>query len=131
MSKIQIDRQTAKQIVVALTPKEVGAGNEVTAKLPMGALITGVRLIATTAFNSAGGTPTITATVKDDATTFVNAQSLATVGDKTVAVGFKYLPQGGELTFSLAETATTKATEGHALAVVEYVIEGAGCGIYG
>lgn len=122
MAKVHIDRQSAKLIVVPLTPKEVGVGNEVTAKLPMGALITSVRLIGTTAFNAAAE-----ATIKDASTTFVNAQDLATTGDKTVAVSFKYLAQGGELTFSVGGTATA----GHAIALVEYVIEGTGCSVHG
>lgn len=132
----QFNRQSKQEIVVVLTPATVGSDNAVTAKLPMGALITNVELHTVEAFDTSGADSTITGTITDGTTTFVNAQDLKSTGKETVAVAFKHLPQGGTLTFSIAEAATVPANlvpakNGKAIAVVSYVIEGAGCSVYG
>jgi hypothetical protein len=124
MSGKPYERQPVLAIVQELTVENIGAENSVTAKVPMGAMVVGVDLLGVTAFNTGGTTPTATATIGDGTTTFVNAQSVASTGDKTVAVERKFYPAGGEITFSLAEGAASglvPATEGSAIAVVQYV----------
>lgn len=127
MATNQFNRQKPRSIVVDLGVAQMGAGNEVTAKLPMGALLQSVQLLTVTAFNSA---TTATATVGDGTTDFVAAQDVKTVGSETVANAPAYYPEGGTLSFSLAETGAA-ATEGRAIAVASYVLVGGGDEIYG
>ncbi|NLA67482.1 MAG: hypothetical protein GX856_04425 [Gammaproteobacteria bacterium] len=119
--KKNIDRAYFKVIRVDLTHRNMGADNAVTARVPPGALVTGVTCFGALAVNS--GT-TATATIADGTNTFVNAQSVATTGVKTVALSQAYYPNGGTITFSLAETGTA-ATAGHVIATVSYVHMGA------
>lgn len=127
MATKQSNRQLPRTIVVDLGVEQMGAGNEVTAKLPMGALLQSVQLLTVTAFNSV---TTATATVSDGTTAFVSAADVKTVGSETVANAPAYYPAGGTLTFSLAETGAT-ATAGRAIAVASYVLAGGGDEIYG
>jgi len=134
MSTNAFDRQSVLSIVVPLTPANSGAANSVKAKLPHGALVTNVDLLTATAFNTDGTTPVATATITDGTTVFVNAQSVLNTGDETVAVEKKYYPTGGEITFSIAESAASglvAATAGLSIAVVHYVQVGRGGDVQG
>lgn len=134
MSPKPYERQTVLAILADLGVENIGSGNGVTAKLPQGALVVGVGLLGVEAFNTDGTTPTATATVSDGTTIFVNAQSVATTGDKTVEVNRKFYPTGGEIIFSLAEGAASglvPATEGRALGIVQYIQLGRGGEIQG
>lgn len=117
MSTKQAKRQYERNILVELGPGNMGAGNEVTARLPQGAWVTNVVPVTETAFNS--GT-TATMTVTDGTTVFVNAQDVKTTGIETAAVTQKYYPQGGTLTCSLGQTGTA-ATSGRALVKISYL----------
>lgn len=123
----EFDRQKVRAIVADITPANMGAGNEIEAKLPQGALLLRVALVTATAFNS--GT-TATGTISDGTTTFANAVDLLSAGSETVANAPKYYPQGGKLTFSAAQTGAA-ATAGRAIAVAEYVQLGVGDEVYG
>lgn len=128
------DRQNPLAVVVDLGPAHIGTGNEVLAKLPQGALVTGVLPMTATAFNAGGTDPAVTLTVADGIDTLVDDQDVKTVGKKTVALGEKFYPAGGTLTFSLAESAESGlvgSTEGRVVVVVHYVQLGAGAEIYG
>lgn len=128
------DRQPLLTVTAPFGIENIGAGNEIEAKLPQGAVITGVMLLVTTAFDTDGTTPVCTATVGDGATTFVNAQSVLTAGKKTVAVSEKHYPQGGTVQLSLAQSAASDlepATAGAGVLVIQYVQIGAGGDIYG
>ena len=134
MSSNAFDRQDVLAIVVVLTPKQSGAANSVKAKLPQGALVLGVDLLTQVAFNTGGTTPTATATITDGTTVFVNAQSVASTGDETVAVEKKFYPTGGEIDFSITEGAASglvPATAGQSIAVVTYVQAGRGGEVQG
>ncbi len=134
MSSNAFDRQAPCAVVVNMGVANVGTGKEVTAKLPQGAVITAITALGTTAFNTGGTTPAVTLTVSDGTTTFVNAQSVATTGKKTVATDTKHFPTGGTLTFSIAESAASglvPATEGAVAVIVQYAQIGAGGSIYG
>lgn len=119
--KNEYNRQSPKYAVADLGPAQMGAGNEVTFKIPRGALVVGVGVYTETAFNSA---TTATATVADGTTTFVAAQDIKTAGAETVAVPTKFYPNGGTITVSLAQTGAA-ATAGRAVAHVGYVQLGA------
>lgn len=127
MKTIQFNRQNVRAVLVDLGVKNIGAGNEVEAKLPQGTLLLRAKLFTVTAFNA--GT-TATGTIGDGTTTFVNAQDVLTVGDETVANVPKFYPQGGKVTFSLAQTGTA-ATAGRAIGLLEYVQLGVGDEVYG
>ncbi len=123
----QFNRQYPRAAAFPLDIENIGAGNEVTVKLPQGAYLTDVDLNTITAFDSA---TTTTGTVTDGTTVFVNGVDLKTTGNETAANLPKYYPNGGTLTFSIAETGAT-ATEGAAIGTVEYLIVGGGDEIYG
>lgn len=125
MSKTQFQTQKPREIVVDLGISNIGAGNEVVAKLPTGALLTRVLPLGVIPFN---GT-TATLTIGDGTTKFVDAADVTAAGAPEVEGAPKFYPDGGTLTFSLAQTGT--ATAGRALVVAEYVIVGAGDDIYG
>lgn len=128
MSKTnQFNRQEVMYALVDLGIENIGAGNEVTAKLPQGALVVDVGLYTVTAFNSA---TTTTGTISDGTTALVDAQDVKTVGSETVAVSKQFYPQGGLITFSLAETGAA-ATAGRALGYVGYLQLGNSEEIYG
>lgn len=114
-----IERQWALKGLAPLTPANIGAGNEVTFRVPPGALLLGINAFVATAFNS--GT-TATLTVGDGTTTFANAVDATAVGGKTVANVPKYYPTGGTLTVSMAQTGAD-ATAGLAFVVPDYVIQ--------
>ena len=127
MAKNQYNRQFTRNAVADLGVANIGAGKEITVDLPQGALLLGVDLVTVTAFNSA---TTTTATVSDGTTTFANAVDVKTVGAETVANVPKFYPQGGRITFSLAETGAA-ATAGRAIGVARYVQLGVGDEVYG
>lgn len=129
--KKQTNRQFGRQIVVDLGVANIGAGNEVTAQLPMGAIVKSVQVLGVEAFNT-GSTGTATATVTDGTTTFADAVDVKATGSKTTANAPKFYAAGGELTFSLGETVVdTAATAGRVLGIVDYVLVGGGDEIYG
>lgn len=121
------NRQPIHGIVADLGPENMGTGNGATAKLPQGALVTGVIPVTSTAFNSV---TTATLTVTDGTTVFVNAQDIKTAGTETAAVSQKFFPAGGTIQFNLAQTGGD-ATAGRVTVVVQYVVLGEGCDIYG
>lgn len=128
------DRQPVLTVTAPFGVENIGAGNEIEAKLPQGAVIIGVLVLVGTAFNTGGDTPVCTVTVGDGAATFVNAQSITTTGKKTVAVSEKHYPQGGTVKLSIAQSAGSglePATAGAGVAVIQYVQLGAGGDIYG
>ncbi|MBA0428528.1 hypothetical protein D7Y53_01015 [Stenotrophomonas maltophilia] len=127
MSKTQSDTQFGRKVVIDLGVKNIGAGNEITVKLPQGAIVTAVALLTVVAFNS--GT-TATATISDGTTKFADAVDVKSIGSETTANAPKHYAEGGTLTFSLAQTGTA-ATAGRALAIAEYVVVGGGDEIYG
>lgn len=125
----QFNRQDILAIVVELTPKNSGAANSVKAKVPQGAHVLDVDLFTAQAFNTGGTTPVVTGSIGDGTTTFVNAQDLSSAGNETAAVEKKFYPTGGEITFSIAESAASglvPATAGRAIGVVQYVQLGRG-----
>lgn len=117
MSKNAFSRQFSRFARVDLTPANIGAGNEATAKLPLGALIVDAGLYVVEAFD---GTGTVTGTISDGSNNLVAAQDVKTTGDKTAAVTSSYLAEGGTVTFSLAD-ANGDSTVGHAVGYVEYL----------
>lgn len=127
MSTNKYGRQAARFIMVDLGVANIGAENGVTAKLPQGALLLTMGLQTVEAFNS--GT-TATATVGDGTTTFVNAVDVKTTGAETAAGTPKFYPQGGTLTWSLAETGTA-GTAGRAIGYASYIQLGVGDEVYG
>lgn len=86
-----------------LGPSNIGAGNEKVLKVRPGTLLRNLQVLTLTGFNVS---TTTTITVSDGVTTFVNAQDVKTAGSETVAVGFKFFPNGGTITISLANTGT-------------------------
>jgi hypothetical protein len=118
------DRQTPLSILVRLTPEDI-AGGGFSAKVPHGALVTNVVGLKQTAFNTAGTTPTVTLTVGDGTTTFINAQTLTGTGAITAAVTTKFYPSGGTITGAITEGvasgAITTATAGDAFVRIDYV----------
>ena len=125
------NRQHRQVICEALTIDNIGAGKGITAKLPMGAVITAITVLGVVAFNPSGQDAAATITVGDGTTTFVNAQSVMTVGAKTVDNVPKHYPQGGELSVSLAQAGPTAATAGKVVVIVDYAIVGAGDTVHG
>lgn len=121
-TKKNIERQWALKAFATVGPANMGSGNGVTMQLPPGALLLGIEVFGTVAFDS--GT-TATLTVGDGTTTFANAVSVLTVGTKTVTNVPKYYPTGGTLTVSLAQTGSD-ATAGEAVVVPDYVIRDRG-----
>lgn len=128
------DRQKVKSILVRLGPSDI-AGGGFSAKIPVGAWVTNIVGLKNTAFNTAGTTPTVTLTVGDGTTTFINAQTLASTGAVTVATTAKWYPSGGTITGTITEGvasgSVTTATAGDALVRIEYVQQGEGGSIEG
>lgn len=124
MSTNQFNRQEVLSAMVDLGIANIGTGNGYTAVIPRGSLIVSVGLYTVTAFDS--GT-TATGTITDGTTALVSAQDVKSTGIETVAVAQKFYPDGGTITFSLAETGTT-ATAGRAIGYVNYIQ--LGCGDY-
>lgn len=118
MATKNIERQWALKGLAPLTPANIGAGNEVTFRVPPGALLLGVQVFVETAFNSA---TTTTLTVGDGTTTFVSAVDAQAAGNKAATGVPKYYPTGGTITVSMAETGAA-ATAGLAFVVPDYVI---------
>lgn len=116
------ERQTPKVIMVSLGPTNIGTAGY-TAVIPRGSLITSVSLLTVTAFD---GTGTVTGTITDGTTAFVNAQDVKTTGIETVATAQKYLADGGTIQFSLAD-ANSNSAAGLAIAQVSYIQLGNGC----
>jgi len=121
------DRGRISTIQFDFGPKNIGAANGMSAKIPRGATLLRVTLLTVTAFNSA---TTTTATVGDGTTTFVAAQDVKTTGAETVANVPKFYPDGGTLSATLAETGAA-ATAGRAVLVAEYAQLGQGDQIQG
>lgn len=124
MSTNQFNRQEVLSAMVDLGVANIGTGKGYTAVIPRGALIISAGLYTVTAFDS--GT-TATGTITDGTTALVDAQDVKSTGIETVAVAQKFYPDGGTITFSLAETGTT-ATAGRAIGYVNYIQ--LGCGDY-
>lgn len=125
------NRQYAQRVVESVSVSDIGAGNEVKAKLPMGALVLAIVVLGTEAFNPDGDDAEATLTVGDGDTTFANAVDVTSTGSKTVNNVPKHYPQGGEVSVSLAQAGDTDATAGEAVVTIEYVIVGAGETVYG
>lgn len=127
MTTRQINHQRVRAVVVDLGIENIGAGNGITVKLPMGAIVLRLLPKTITAFDSA---TTATHTVSDGTTTLVNAVDVKSAGNETVANVPIHYPNGAELTFSLAETGAA-ATVGRVLDVLEYVLSSGGDEVYG
>lgn len=130
MTRNCYERQEIASIFVDLTPADI-AGGGFTAKLPQGSWVFNVAGYTQTAFNTAGDTPTCKVTLSDGTTTFINAQSIASTGDTTVAVTKKFYQTGGTLTGTITEGvatgAITTATAGLAVIRIDYVQIGRQC----
>jgi hypothetical protein len=113
-----LGRQWSLKAMAATAIANIGSGNEVLIKLPVGALLTDLLAVVTTAFNSGA---TCTLTVSDGTTTFVSAVDVTSTGSKSVSNTPKYYPSGGTLTVSMAQTGTA-ATAGAAFVVPAYVV---------
>lgn len=125
MATNQYNRQPVQYITVELGIANIGTGNGYTANLPRGTHIVSVKADVSTAFNSA---TTTTLSVSDGTTTFVSAEDAKTAGPMTVDVSSKYLPNGGTVTISMAETGAA-ATAGKAAVSIGYTQVGNGCSI--
>jgi len=79
---------------------QIGTGNEVVFKVPPGGYVDNVDFQVITAFD---GTGTVTGSLSDGTTTFIAAQTLKATGAVTAAVTKKFYPNGGTLTFSIAD----------------------------
>lgn len=112
------ERQYPLSAVADLGIAQIGAGNEVTIRVPPNAILTGLAAQTITAFNN---TTTSTLTISDGTTTFVNAVDVKTTGAETVANLAAFYPSGGTLTISMAQTGTA-ATAGRALVVATYQV---------
>lgn len=121
MSKVY-DRQWPLSAVADMGIAQMGAGNEMTIKLPVNALLMRLLVVTVTAFDSV---TTATATVSDGTTTFASAVDIKTAGSETVSNAPKFYPTGGTLTCSLAQTGGD-ATVGRVLVIPEYVVVGRG-----
>lgn len=111
------DRQWPLAAAPELTPRNAGAGNEVTFHVPPGALVLRVSAFTGQVFDGAA-----TLTVKDETTTFINAQDLTSAGSETATGAPKFYPTGGLFTASIAGSPTV----GSVMPVVEYVIRDRG-----
>lgn len=111
-----VGRQYSLAACVDAGVPQIGAGNEVTFNVPAGAYVDGVDFQVLTAFDGSG---TVTGTLSDGTTTFINAQTLKATGAVTVAVSKKYFPNGGKLTFSIADQNGNSAN-GSVLGFVSY-----------
>ncbi len=111
------DRQWPLAATPELTAKNAGAGNEVTFHVPPGALVLRVAAFTGQAFDGAA-----TLTLKDEATTFINAQDLTSAGSETATGAPKFYPIGGLFTASIAGTPTV----GSVVLAVEYVVKDRG-----
>jgi hypothetical protein len=114
------ERQYPLVAYADLRVANIGTGNGITIKLPPKSLILDVFGHVVTAFNS-GTTATVSAS--DGTTTFISAEDAKAVAltNVTVDVSKKYLPSGGTVTFSLAETGTA-ATAGQIIGGVRYIV---------
>ena len=93
-------RQTGLSACVNAGIAQIGTGNEVVFKIPPGGYVDNVDFQVITAFD---GTGTVTATLTDGTTVFINAQTVKSTGAVTAAVTKKFYPNGGTLTFSIAD----------------------------
>jgi hypothetical protein len=107
-------------IVASVALASIGAGNEIITKLPPGAWVTNVVSNVTTAFDGSG---TVTATLTDGTTVFINAITAKATGALATAVTNKYFPNGGTLTFSIADQ-NSNSTVGQVLIDVQYKVVG-------
>lgn len=112
------ERQYPLSAVADLGIAQIGAGNEVTIRVPPNAFLTGLVVQTLTAFNAP---TTNTLTVSDGTTTFVNAVDVKTTGAETVANLAAFYPSGGTLTISMAQTGGS-ATAGRAIVVATYQV---------
>jgi hypothetical protein len=117
MSTNLYQRQKVRAGLVTLGPANAGTGNGKTAKLPVGAHLLRMGYQTETAFDGSG---TVTGTVSDGTTTFVNAVDVKTTGNETVANVPKFYPAGGTLTFTLADQ-NDDSEEGQVVAFYEYL----------
>jgi hypothetical protein len=96
----------------------LGTGNGVEVYVPPGALAT-IAAHVVTAFDST----TATVSASDGTTTFISAEDAkaAALTNVTVDVPRKFFPNGGTITFTMAQTGDDQ-TVGRILGTVEYVI---------
>lgn len=95
---------------------QIGSGNEVVFKVPPGGYVDSVDFQVITAFD---GTGTVTATLTDGTTVFINAQTVKSTGAVTAAVSQKFYPNGGTLTLSIADQNSNSAN-GQLVGFVNY-----------
>lgn len=114
-----LERQYPLVAVADLRIANIGTGNGIAVKVPVGALVT-VKAHVVTAFDSA---TTTTISASDGTSTHISAKDAkaAALTNVTVDIPTKFYPSGGTITFTMAETGAT-ATVGRILATVEYVV---------
>lgn len=118
------ERQQPKYAMVDLGPTNIGSAGY-TAVIPRGSLIVAVGLITVTAFD---GTGTVTGTITDGTTAFVNGQDVKSTGIETVATAQKFLADGGTVQFNIADQ-NSDSGAGRAIGYVAYIQLGNGCSI--
>lgn len=115
-------RQYPLSAIADLGIANIGAAgvNGITINVPRGALVTNIGAVVYTPFNS-GTATTLSAT--DGTTTFISAEDAKAAAHTVIAVDakMKFYPNGGTITFFVAETGTT-ATAGRILGFVDYVV---------
>ena len=124
MSTNQFNRQEVLSAMVDLGIANIGTDKGYTAVIPRGSLIIAVGLITVTGFD---GTGTVTGTITDGTTAFINAQDVKTTGIETVATTHKFVVDGATIQFSLAD-ANSNSAAGRAIGYVNYIQ--LGCGDY-
>lgn len=122
MATNNVNRQMTKYVMVDLGASNIGSAGY-TANIPRDALVISVGLYTETAFN---GTGTVTCTITDGTTAFVNAQDIKTTGSETVAASAKFYASGGTIQFNIAD-ANSNSSAGRAIAYVGYLQLGNGC----
>lgn len=110
-------RQHSLQAFIDAGIAQIGTGNEVIVNIPPGGFVKNVSGWVPTAFD---GTGTVTASLGDGTTTFINAQTVKATGVLTIAVVNKWYPSGGQLKFSIADQNSNSAN-GSVFAFVDYV----------
>lgn len=124
----QFNRVAVKSIPLRIGPDNNGIANAVTAKLPHGAMLIGVVPASVTAFN---GTGTVTLTVTDGTTAFVNAANVKdAAGIETAAATAKAFKTGGTISGYITDQ-NSDSDAGEAWVALQYIEVGGTNEIYG
>lgn len=124
----QYNRVIVKSLPLLIGPGNNGLANAVQGKLPHGAMVVGVVPASVTAFN---GTGTVTLTVTDGTTAFVNAVNVKdAAGIETAAATGKAFPLGGTISGYITDQ-NGDSTAGEAWVAVNYIEKGGNNENYG